>query len=81
MPSHDSVGFWLSNWVQTHPEERQTMMRSLAELTAQGKLKEPETEVVELAGSDEEVAEKMSGVMKRIEEGRGKKILLHWKDE
>ncbi|GAA5958971.1 hypothetical protein JCM8115_000709 [Rhodotorula mucilaginosa] len=76
-----SVGFWLSNWVQTHPEERQTMMRSLAELTAQGKLKEPETEVVELAGSDEEVAEKMSGVMKRIEEGRGKKILLHWKDE
>ena len=78
---NDSVGFWLSNWVQTHPEERQTMMRSLAELTGQGKLKEPETEVVELAGSDEEVAEKMSGVMKRIEEGRGKKILLHWKDE
>lgn len=57
------------------------MMRSLAELTGQGKLKEPETEVVELAGSDEEVAQKMSGVMKRIEEGRGKKILLHWKDE
>lgn len=77
----DSTGFWLSNWVQTHPEERQTMMRSLAELTAQGKLKEPETEVVELAGTDEEVAAKMSGVMKRIEEGRGKKILLHWKDE
>ncbi|BGP16139.1 hypothetical protein JCM10213v2_004134 [Rhodosporidiobolus nylandii] len=76
-----STGFWLSNWVQTHPEERQTMMHKLAALTSQGKLKEPETKVVELDGTDDEVREQLSAVMKKIEEGRGKKVLLHWKDE
>ncbi|GEM07262.1 mitochondrial trans-2-enoyl-CoA reductase [Rhodotorula toruloides] len=76
-----STGFWLSNWVQTHPEERQTMMQSLAALVSSGKLKEPETEVVELEGTDEEVTRQLSEVMKKMEEGRGKKTLLHWKDE
>ncbi|GAA6027202.1 hypothetical protein JCM8097_002480 [Rhodosporidiobolus ruineniae] len=76
-----STGFWLSNWVQTHPVERQSMLTSLAKLTSQGKLKEPETEVVELAGSDEAVKEKLGEVMSRIEEGRGKKVLLRWADE
>ncbi|GAA5851120.1 hypothetical protein JCM8547_004138 [Rhodosporidiobolus lusitaniae] len=76
-----STGFWLSNWVQAHPKERANMMQALASLTSEGKLKEPETEVVELAGTDEEVTAQLSEVMARIEEGRGKKILLHWKDE
>ncbi|GAA5992876.1 hypothetical protein JCM11641_001370 [Rhodosporidiobolus odoratus] len=76
-----STGFWLSNWVQTHPVERQSMMQSLAKFVSEGKLKEPETEVVELDGTDEEVRGQLSKVMKRIEEGRGKKVLLHWKSE
>ncbi|GAA5824135.1 hypothetical protein JCM11251_001536 [Rhodosporidiobolus azoricus] len=78
-----STGFWLSNWVQTHPSERLTMMQRLAELTSTGVLKEPETEVVELDGSDEEVKGQLEEVMRRIEEGvpGGKKVLLHWKDQ
>ncbi|GJN89364.1 hypothetical protein Rhopal_002344-T1 [Rhodotorula paludigena] len=76
-----STGFWLSNWVQTHPSERQTMMQRLAALVHGGKLREPETEVVSLAGTDEEVAQVLRNVMTRVQEGRGKKVLLHWKDE
>lgn len=76
-----STGFWLSNWVQTHPEERISMMQTLATLTSQGKLKEPETEVVKLGGTDEEVGAQLKEVMTRIEEGRGKKVLLHWSEE
>ncbi|BGP40035.1 hypothetical protein JCM10449v2_003993 [Rhodotorula kratochvilovae] len=76
-----STGFWLSNWVQTHPLERTTMMRRLAELVHGGTLREPETEVVELAGADDEVTRVLGEVMVRVQEGRGKKVLLHWKDE
>jgi trans-2-enoyl-CoA reductase len=57
------------------------MMQSLAALVSSGKLKEPETEVVELKGTDEEVTQQLSDLMKKMEEGRGKKTLLHWKDE
>ncbi|GAA5824083.1 hypothetical protein JCM3770_006058 [Rhodotorula araucariae] len=76
-----STGFWLSNWVQTHPRERTTMMRRLAELVHAGALREPETEVVELAGTDDDVTRALADVMVRVQEGRGKKVLLHWKDE
>jgi trans-2-enoyl-CoA reductase len=81
LSSSHSTGFWLSNWVQTHPEERISMMQTLATLTSQGKLKEPETEVVKLGGTDEEVGAQLKEVMTRIEEGRGKKVLLHWSEE
>jgi trans-2-enoyl-CoA reductase len=57
------------------------MMQTLATLTSQGKLKEPETEVVKLGGTDEEVGAQLKEVMTRIEEGRGKKVLLHWSEE
>lgn len=57
------------------------MMQSLAALVSSGKLKEPETEVVELKGTDREVTQQLSDLMKKMEEGRGKKTLLHWNDE
>lgn len=57
------------------------MMQRLAALVHGGKLREPETEVVSLAGTDDEVAQVLSNVMTRVQEGRGKKVLLHWKDE
>lgn len=76
-----STGFWLSNWTQTHPAERATMMQRIAALVSDGTLREPETEVVELAGADDEVAKVLGEVMTRVQEGRGKKVLLHWKEE
>ncbi|GAA5898925.1 hypothetical protein JCM8208_005429 [Rhodotorula glutinis] len=76
-----STGFWLSNWTQTHPAERATMMQRLAALVSDGTLREPETEVVELGGADDEVAKVLGEVMTRVQEGRGKKVLLHWKEE
>ncbi|CEQ39031.1 SPOSA6832_00513 [Sporobolomyces salmonicolor] len=77
-----ATGFWLTNWVATHPRERTPMMHALAGLIADGKLKEPETEVVVLEGSDDDVRQRLSDVMKRLEEGRaGKKVLLHWQEE
>jgi len=51
-------------------------------MVSSGKLKEPETKVVVLEGSDKEVEETVRELMKSLEEGRtGKKILLHWQDE
>ncbi|GAA5969763.1 hypothetical protein JCM3765_003450 [Sporobolomyces pararoseus] len=77
-----STGFWLSNWTQTHPVERISMMNYLANLVSSGKLKEPDTKVVVLEGSDAEVEGVMKGVMEELEVGRsGKKVLLHWQDE
>ncbi|GAA6062503.1 hypothetical protein JCM10212_006352 [Sporobolomyces blumeae] len=77
-----STGFWLSNWSQTHPRERVEMMHSLSSMMASGKLKEPETQVVVLEGSDDEVEQVVSRVMQEQEQGRtGKKVLLHWQDE
>ncbi|GAA5860416.1 hypothetical protein JCM1840_000252 [Sporobolomyces johnsonii] len=77
-----ATGFWLTNWVATHPRERTPMMHALAGLIADGKLKEPETEVVVLEGSDDDVAKTLRDVMQMLEEGRaGKKVLLHWQEE
>ncbi|GAA6011905.1 hypothetical protein JCM10207_003425 [Rhodosporidiobolus poonsookiae] len=76
-----ATGFWLSNWTQTHPSERALMMRTLAHLTASGKLREPETEVVDLSGEDGDVTRVLGETMRRIEEGRGRKVLLRWKEE
>ncbi|GAA5914738.1 enoyl-[acyl-carrier-protein] reductase [Sporobolomyces salmoneus] len=77
-----STGFWLSNWTQTHPVERISMMNYLSDLVSQGKLKEPDTKVVALQGTDEEVEKTIKGVMEELEVGRsGKKVLLRWQDE
>ncbi|GAA5829654.1 hypothetical protein JCM3766R1_001251 [Sporobolomyces carnicolor] len=77
-----STGFWLSNWTQTHPVERLSMMNYLADLVSQGKLKEPDTKVVVLEGTDSEVESTVRGVMEELERGRsGKKILLQWQHE
>lgn len=78
----DRTGFWLSNWTQTHPVERLSMMNYLADLVSQGKLKEPDTKVVVLEGTDSEVESTVRGVMEELERGRsGKKILLQWQHE
>ena len=54
------------------------MMSSLAQMVADGKLVEPATEVVDLVGEDEAVGSTIRGVMKKLEEGRGKKMLLRF---
>lgn len=71
-----SAGFWLSNWIKNHPTERGPMMNEIAQLVADGKLKEPETEIVELSGDDESVGSIARGVMRANAEGRGKKVLF-----
>ncbi|GAA5943728.1 enoyl-[acyl-carrier-protein] reductase [Sporobolomyces koalae] len=76
-----STGFWLSNWSKENPESRITMMSYLASLVSQGKLKEPDTKVVVLEGTDEQVETGVSQVMQELEQGRsGKKVLLHWQE-
>lgn len=76
-----SAGFWLSDWVKSHPTERLAMMNDLAQLMADGKLRAPETETVDLVGlGAEEVGETVRGVMERLEEGRGRKVLLKFSD-
>jgi hypothetical protein len=45
-------------------------------MIAEGKLKEPEHEIVELSGNDDEVGSTIREVMKRNEGGKGRKVLL-----
>lgn len=52
------------------------MINDLAQLVANGKLVEPATEVVELAGDDEAIGKTIRELMKKSERGRGKKALL-----
>lgn len=75
-----STGFWLSNWCDNNPIERKLMIEELAQLTADGRLKEADNEIVELdtSNSDEAIGIVIREVMQRIEAGRSKKILLKW---
>lgn len=57
------------------------MMHELAGLVAEGKLQEPETEVVELGGGEDGVGKGIREVMKRAEGGKGKKVLLRFVEE
>ena len=72
------TGLWLSQWVSSHPSERLTMMNTLASMVSRGELKEPEVEIVDLAGGVEEMARRVREVMKRSEGGRGRKVLLRF---
>ena len=38
-------GFWVSPWNDTHPEEREIMLREIFEWMRQGKFKSPEVNV------------------------------------
>lgn len=75
-----STGFWLSNWVQTHPQERLTMMNELASLVSNGQLQEPATEVITLGGTESEMTSVIREVMRKNEGGKGKKVLLKFED-
>lgn len=80
--SRRRTGFWLSNWVTTHPNERVPMMNELAQMVADGKLKEPETEIVELRGDEQQLGETIREVMRKAEGGKGgKKVLLRFVEE
>lgn len=54
------------------------MMDQLAQLVAEGKLVEPPTQIVDLEGDDAVVGETVREVMRKMEEGRGKKVLLRF---
>lgn len=51
-------------------------MNEIAQLVADGKLKEPETEIIELSGDDASVGSIAREVMRANAEGRGKKVLF-----
>ncbi|KAI0629236.1 NAD-P-binding protein [Trametes polyzona] len=68
-------GFWQSTWYKQHSrEERERLMQTLAGF----KLKEPEHEILDLSGepSDEAATERLRGVLRKMEEGFSKKVLL-----
>ncbi|KIM90612.1 hypothetical protein PILCRDRAFT_812366 [Piloderma croceum F 1598] len=80
-----SVGYWQSRWyTERTKEEREKLMEVLVGLMREGKLKEPEHEIVTLGAgeSDEEASNKVRDVMKNIMEGQyGKKVLLRLEGE
>lgn len=70
-------GFWQSQWYSRKSmQERERLMENLVGLMRHGKLRCPEHEVLTI-GDSERDEEKISEVMKRLQDGRyGKKVLL-----
>jgi len=75
-----SVGFWQNRWYMDRTrEEREELMKVLVELMRDGKLKEPEHEIVTLGAneSDEEASKKVREVIAKMANGQyGRKVLL-----
>jgi len=80
-----SVGYWQSRWyTERTKEEGEELMNSLVRLMSEGKLREPEHEIVTLTAeeSDDEASKKVRDVIARIVEGQyGKKVLLRLEGE
>ncbi|KAK0467335.1 uncharacterized protein EV420DRAFT_1508245 [Desarmillaria tabescens] len=71
-------GFWQHGWYQRRSRtDREDLMRKLVDLTQQGKLKEPEHEVMTIPAheSDEEATARVRNIFKAAQ-SHGKKILL-----
>ncbi|TFK71617.1 NAD(P)-binding protein [Pluteus cervinus] len=80
-----SHGFWQSRWYADHSlEEQQSMLRTLTELMANGKLLAPDHEIASIRGSDsDEVAsEHIRSMVEGITSGQyGKKVLLQFESD
>ncbi|KAJ7077920.1 hypothetical protein B0H15DRAFT_861416 [Mycena belliarum] len=75
-----SVGFWQSRWYKTHTrQDKENLMETLVDLVAQGKLKEPEHEILSISAhdSDEVAGGKIRDIFTKMSAGQyGKKVLL-----
>ncbi|KAJ7432641.1 hypothetical protein B0H11DRAFT_2154665 [Mycena galericulata] len=79
-----TAGFWQSRWYKTHTRnDQENLMKTLVDLVVQGKLKEPEYEILTISSrdSDEVAGEKVREMMAKISRGQyGKKVLLKFDD-
>lgn len=69
-----SLGFWMTTWYAANSRDaRQVMTDELVQMCQEGKLKEPEAEIIELKGNGDEI-----GVIAReaIRNIRGKKLMF-----
>ncbi|KAJ7043402.1 hypothetical protein C8F04DRAFT_1389593 [Mycena alexandri] len=75
-----TTGFWQSRWYKTHTRDnKEKLMKTLVDLVAQGKLKEPEHEILTIPAedSDEAAGQRVRDIMTKIAAGQyGKKVLL-----
>jgi len=75
-----TTGFWQSRWYKTHTrDDKEILMKTLVDLVAQGKLKEPEHEILTIPAedSDEAAGQRVRDIMTKIAAGQyGKKVLL-----
>ncbi|KAJ6457166.1 hypothetical protein C8R47DRAFT_995804 [Mycena vitilis] len=75
-----TAGFWQSRWYKTHTrDDKENLMKTLVDLVAQGKLKEPEHEILTIPAkdSDEVAGQKVRDIMAKMSQGHyGKKVLL-----
>jgi len=80
-----SVGYWQGRWyTERTKKEREKLMDILVELMREGKLKEPEHEIVTITAgeTDEEASKKVRDVIAKMAEGQyGKKVLLRLEGE
>lgn len=77
MTSH---GYWQSRWYGNHDKhEREAMIGEIVNFYLDGKLREPDHELLTLKGSDNEVSEAVAQAMQKVTAGRhGRKLLLRW---
>jgi len=80
-----SVGFWQSRWYTDKTlEEREELMKVLVGLMYDGKLKEPEHEILSLRAdkSDEQITKDVRDIVTKMAEGQfGRKVLFKLEGE
>ncbi|KAJ6621315.1 hypothetical protein B0H10DRAFT_2163138 [Mycena sp. CBHHK59/15] len=75
-----ATGFWQSRWYSTHTrQDKENLMHTLVDLVTQGKLKEPEHEILTISAKDtDEIAgQKIRDIISKMSLGQyGRKVLL-----
>ncbi|KAJ6591752.1 hypothetical protein DFH09DRAFT_1306457 [Mycena vulgaris] len=75
-----TVGFWQSRWYNTHTQkDKEGVMKKLVDLVAQGKLKEPDHEILTINAehSAEFAGQNVRDIIVKMSAGKhGKKVLL-----
>ena len=74
-----SLGFWMTTWYGACTEEQRLEMTSdLVQMIENGKLKEPDSEIVDLKGNNEDIA---NIAKKALQTVKGKKIIFRFPDD
>ncbi|EIN06047.1 NAD(P)-binding protein [Punctularia strigosozonata HHB-11173 SS5] len=71
-------GFWMSTWANEKGKDKSQLLLDIVKLVEQGKLREPEHEIITLRKNDgdDQLSNEVREIFAKMKEGQGKKVLL-----